>query len=365
MRLIRLNEEYIQELIAGRIGVRGPQIESCALTLGSFDGLHRGHRALFGRVRDAVQERGLAAGVVFTFLQHPWQLLRPDAEPFLLTTWREKLSEFEESCVPVIVAADFCPALAKLSYEDFVRTFLVGYLGMKHLVAGYDLHLGADRGGTAETLRALGERLGPQEGYDLDVVEPVRTGGEIVSSSRIRRAVAAGGMEEAAEMLGRPYALWGEVRPGDRRGTTIGYPTANVSPLEDLKLLPAGGVYAVRVQVPGDAVASTATGVLDEVTETLPEVDRHGDLLSSAPAKWKVFGGMLNFGGVPTFHEGGLPEPRIEANLFGYEGNLRGRNVKVEWIRRLRPERRFSGVDELVAQLRQDEQEARATLGLD
>ena len=305
MRLIRLNEEYIRELIAGRIGVRGPQIESCALTLGSFDGLHRGHRALFSRVRDAVQERGLAAGVVFTFLQHPWQLLRPDAEPFLLTTWREKLSEFEDSCVPVIVAADFCPALAKLKYEEFVRTFLVGYLGMKHLVAGYDLHLGADRGGTAETLGALGQKLGQELGqepgqelgYDLDVVDPVRTGGEIVSSSRIRRAVAAGEMESATEMLGRPYALWGEVRPGDRRGTTIGYPTANVSPLEDLKLLPAGGVYAVRVQVPGDAVAAGSTGVLDTVTETLPEVDRNGDLLSSAPARWSVFGGMLNFGG--------------------------------------------------------------------
>lgn len=361
MRLIRLNEEYIQELVAGRIGVRGPQIESCALTLGSFDGLHRGHRALFGRVRDVVQERGLEAGVVFTFLQHPWQLLRPDAEPFLLTTWREKLSEFQESCVPVIVAADFCPALAKLKYEEFVRTFLVGYLGMKHLVAGYDLHLGADRGGNAETLGALGRRLG----YDLDVVEPVRTGGEIVSSSRIRRAVQAGEMEDAAEMLGRPYALWGEVRPGDRRGRTIGFPTANVHPLEDLKLLPAGGVYAVRVQVPGDAVAAHATGVLGEVTETLPEVDRNGDLLSAAPAKWSVFGGMLNFGGVPTFHAGGLPAPRIEANLFGYDGNLRGRNVKVEWVRRLRPERRFSGVDELVAQLRQDEQAARAVLGLD
>lgn len=360
MRLIRLTEEYIEELVAGRIGLRGPQIESSSLALGSFDGLHRGHQALLSRVRTAADESGLDAGVVFTFLQHPWQLFRPDVKPFLLTTWREKLSRFHESGCRVIVAADFCPALAELSYEDFVRIFLVGYLGMKHLVAGYDLHLGADRGGNADTLGELGRSLD----YTLEVVPPVRIDGRIISSSLIRETVAAGDMPAAAEMLGRPYELWGEVRPGDRRGREIGFPTANIQPLDELKLLPACGVYAVRVQVPGDAVGPGTPGVLNHVQESLPEVDLQGELLSSALEPWAVFGGMLNFGYVPTFHGQGLPEPRIEVNIFGFEGDLRGRNIKVEWVRRLRPERKFAGADELVRQLEIDRAEAGSLLNL-
>jgi riboflavin kinase / FMN adenylyltransferase len=360
VRLIRLTEEYIKELVAGRIGLRGPQVESSSLALGSFDGLHRGHQALLSRVKTVATDAKLESGVVFTFLQHPWQLLRPEAEPFLLTTWREKLSRFHESGCRVIVAADFCPALAELTYEEFVRIFLVGYLGMKHLVAGYDLHLGADRGGTAETLGELGRSLD----FTLEVVPPVRVDGQIISSSLIRKTVAAGDMPAAAAMLGRPYELWGEVRPGDRRGREIGYPTANIQPLDALKLLPACGVYAVRVQVPGDAVAAGTPGVLNHVNESLPEVDMQGDLLSSALEPWAVFGGMLNFGNVPTFHGNGLPEPRIEVNIFGFEGDLRGRNIKVEWVRHLRPERKFDGADDLVQQLGRDRIEALNVLGL-
>ena len=358
MRLIRLTEEYIGELIAGRIGLRGPQVESCSLALGSFDGLHRGHQELLARVRTAAADSGLASGVVFTFLQHPRQLLRPETGPFLLTTWREKLSQLQEIGCPVIVAADFCPALAGLAYQEFVRVFLVGYLGMRHLVAGYDLHLGADRGGTATTLKVLGRTLD----YTLEVVSPVRVEGEIVSSSRIRRAVAEGDMPLAAAMLDRPYEVWGEVRPGDRRGREIGFPTANIQPLDPMKLLPACGVYAVRVQVPGDVVKAGTSGVLGHVTESLPEVDLHGDLLSSAREPWAVFGGMLNFGFVPTFHGAGLPEPRLEVHIFGFDGDLRGRNIKVEWIRRLRPERKFSGSEELTRQLNLDEAETRKIL---
>ena len=120
---------------------------------------------------------------------------------------------------------------------------------------------------------------------------------------------------------------------------------------------------AQRVQVPGDVVPPGTTGVLAEVTEALPEVDLQGEVLSAAPGDWKVFGGMLNFGRVPTFHGDGLPEPRIEANIFGFEGDLRGRNVKIEWVKHLRRERKFAGADELVAQLAVDEEEARAALG--
>ena len=360
MRLIRLSEEYIQEVIDGRIGLRGPMLGTCALTIGSFDGLHRGHQALIAGVETATERLDLKAGAIFTFMQHPRLVLDPSAEPFLLTTWREKLAILEGNGCQVIVAVDFCPALARLSYREFVEKFLVRYLGMKHLVAGYDVHLGANRLGTARSLAELAREIG----FTMEVFPPVREGQQIISSSVIRKAVVAGDMPLAAAMLGRPYTLWGEVIPGESRGRKIGYPTANIQTLDEMKLLPETGVYAVRVQVPGDVVADGCGGVLEHVTESLPEVDLNGDLLSSAAAEWVVFGGMLNFGRVPTFHGGGLPEPRIEANIFGFDGDLRGRNVKVDWIARLRGERKFSGVEELVGQLKKDEAAARVVLGI-
>lgn len=359
MRLIRLSEEYIGEVIDGRIGLRGPKLESCALTMGSFDGLHRGHQELIAGVRTSQERLGLEAGAILTFMQHPRLVLDADSTPFLLTTWREKLSLLEEAGCEVIVAMDFCPRLSRLGYREFVDKFLVRYLGMKHLVAGYDVHLGANRQGTARSLAELGQELG----FSLEVFPPVRQDQQIISSSLIRQAVLAGDMPGAAAMLGRPYTLWGEVIPGDSRGRRIGYPTANIQPLDEMKLLPETGVYAVRVQVPGDVVADGAGGVLERVTESLPEVDLNGDLLSSAAAEWAVFGGMLNFGRVPTFHGEGLAVPRVEANIFGFDGDLRGRNVKVDWIARLRGETRFDGVEELVAQLQKDETEARRVLG--
>ncbi len=358
MRLIRLTAEYIDELIAGRIGQRGPKLESCALTLGSFDGLHLGHMTLINGVRTSRESLGLAEAAIFTFMQHPRTILDPDAKPFLLTTWREKLSVLHDCGCEVIVAADFCPALSQLPYDEFVAKFLVGYLGMKHLVAGHDVHLGAGRGGTVESLAKLGKKLD----FSFEVLPPVLADKEVISSSKIRQAILTGDMPTATKMLGRPYALWGEVTPGDRRGREIGYPTANIMPLDEMKLLPESGVYAVRVQVPGDVVGDGCEGELSRVQEALPEVDSHGDLLSTAAAEWVVFDGMLNFGYVPTFHGDGLPERRIEANLFGFEGDLRGRNVKVEWIERLRGEEKFAGVAELVAQLANDKKDAERVL---
>jgi len=358
VRLIRLTADYINELIGGRIGVRGSQLESCALTLGSFDGLHRGHMALIHGVQQSMRERGLGDGVVFTFMQHPRVLLDQRPEAFLLTTWREKLSVLHDIGCDVVVAADFCPELSRLGYREFMEKFLVGYLGMKHLVAGHDVHLGADRGGTAATLKALGRELD----YTMEVLPAVQDDERTISSSAIRQAISAGEMPLATAMLGRPYALWGEVTPGDRRGTEIGYPTANISPLDEMKLLPESGVYAVQVQVPGDVVQPGLPGEVRRVTEALPEVDMNGDLLSSASSDWAVFDGMLNFGYVPTFHGGGLLERRIEANIFGFDGDLRGRNVKVEWIQRLRGERKFDGAADLVAQLAVDAQQARKVL---
>ena len=358
MKLIRLTDRYIDELIQGSIGRRGSQLPPSALTVGSFDGLHRGHQDLIRGVQAAKQRLKLESAAVWTFKQHPRLVLDTEPKPFLLTTWREKLAVLHRLGCEVIVAADFCPQLSRLSYRQFVQKFLIGYLGMKHLVAGYDVHLGHGRAGTAATLETLGAELG----YSLEVIDPVRDGGRIISSSAIRAALAEGDMTAASRMLGRFYALWGEVVPGDGRGRTLGYPTANIQTLDPMKLLPAGGVYAVRMHVPCDAVQDGCPGVLEQVTDALPEVDSDGDLLSLSPQSWAVFGGMLNYGSVPTFNPDGLPAMRIEAHLFGFKGDLRGRNVKVEWVARLRPERKFSGIEELTRQLARDAQDAGGAL---
>jgi len=356
VRLIRLTADAIDKIIAGD-GHR-PVLGPSALTLGSFDGVHIGHQRLLQLVTEARDRQGLESAAVFTFIQSPRQVLHPRSEPFELTTWRAKLAALRAAGCETLIAADFVPALARLEYREFVRTILVGQFGMRHFVAGYDVHLGADRGGTAATLAGLGAELG----YSLEVCEAVRLDGDIVSSSGIRRAVAAGDLPLAARLLGRPYAMWGVVEPGDSRGHAIGYPTANVAPLAAGKLLPANGVYAVRVHVPGDVAPAGTAGVIGRGEDALPEVDRDGHMTGAAPEDWAVFGGMLNFGYVPTFHGDGLAAPRVEANLFGFNGELQGRTVKVEWLARLRSERKFAGTDDLVAQLALDEAAAQAVI---
>ncbi|MFO7654398.1 MAG: bifunctional riboflavin kinase/FMN adenylyltransferase [Candidatus Krumholzibacteriia bacterium] len=356
---MRLTEEYLTRMADGETGLPAERIGPSALVLGSFDGLHRGHQELIRGAREAQRRRGLAASVVFTFRSHPRIVLARDRSPFLLTTWREKLSLLQQSGVDVVVAADFCPALARLDYRDFVARFLVEFLGMRHFVAGHDVHLGAGRRGNARTLEALGDELD----YSFELCSALREGDQIVSSSAIRNALTEGDLATAAAMLGRPYALWGEVTPGDQRGRTIGYPTANITPFHAQKLLPKPGVYAVRVQLPGDvAQAGRRNGVLGWVHEPMPEIDRSGVILSSAESEWAVFGGMLNYGKVPTFHSDGLTTPRVEAHVFEFDGDLRGRTVKVEWMERLRDERKFAGVDELTDQLARDSAQARRAL---
>jgi len=358
MRMIRLSEEYLARIASGEDALRPRNTGPAALALGSFDGLHLGHRALIEGVRDAKRRHGLRSSIVFTFRRHPRLVLGGADRPFLLTTWREKLAVLQDAGVDVVVAADFCPELSRLDYRRFVKDFLVDFVGMTHMVAGYDVHLGAGRAGDAERLRALGRELG----YTLEVHEAAQIEGHTISSSAIRTALEEGRVPYACRLLGRPYALWGEVTPGDGRGRTIGYPTANVRPLDAHKLIPAPGVYAARVQLPDDAARRGTDGSLGTVTESLPEVDRDGEILAPGDGEWRVYGAMLNFGRVPTFHEGGLEWPRIEVHVLDFDGDLRGRTIKVEWLEKLRDERKFGSIEELVAQLAQDEAQARYVL---
>jgi len=326
VRLIRLSSQYITRILEGREAWPKPALADCALALGAFDGLHLGHRALINATEVAKRAAGLSHSCIFTFREHPRQVLDVD-RPQLLTSWREKLSLLKESSVDSVVAADFCPALAALTYEEFVERFLVGFLGMRHMVGGHDVHLGSDRGGNAETLAELGRDLG----YGFKVVEAVTlSDGSVISSSAIRAALREGNVERANAMLGRSYSLWGEVGYGSGKGQTIGY--------------------------------ESKPGVLEKRRGRLPEVDRWGEPLGAPGTKRGVFAGMLNFGHAPTIHEGGLPRPRLEVHILDFSGYIRERSLKIEWVTRLRDERMFASVDALCEQLHVDEQDVRNAL---
>jgi len=289
------------------------------VTVGTFDGVHRGHWAVLQEIR----RRALATGrrcVLVTFHPHPLTIVRPGDAPPLLTTPVEKKEILAESGLGYAVFLKFTPSLAAFSPRRFIEEILIGRLGVDELVIGYDHGFGKDRSGDVGTLRAIGRELG----FAVDVVPPVDASGEPISSSRIRRAVQEGDMLWAAEALGRPYSLRGLVVRGDGRGKTLGFPTANISPPDGGKLIPPAGIYAVR-------------GVL-----------RRG-----------TFHGALHMGPRPTFQ--GSP-PTIELHLMDFDGDIYGEEVRVDFVRRLRGVLPFDSVDALVAQMRADVEEARTVL---
>jgi riboflavin kinase/FMN adenylyltransferase len=246
-------------------------------------------------------------------------VLAPDRAPQTIQALRDRLATLRAVGVDVAVVQRFTRAFAALDPEAFVSRFLLSGLEVQHVVVGYNVTFGRDRQGTTETLRALGARFG----FAVDTVGPVTVSGQAVSSSGIRRALAAGDVALAAELLGRPHRLRGRVVTGDRRGRTIGVPTANLHSRRGV-LLPADGVYAVRVR--GDGLAAD---------------------------------GVLNVGVRPTF-EGA--RRTVEAHLLDWAGDLYGRVIEVELIARLRGERRFDGVAALKAAIAADVADARAIL---
>jgi riboflavin kinase/FMN adenylyltransferase len=297
-----------------------PDVAGTVATVGTFDGVHRGHQDVLRRLAERADELGLRS-VLVTFDGHPLDLLRPDAAPRQLTPGREKLEAIAGTGIDYLAVLPFTPALAALDAEAFVDRVLLDRLRMRALFVGHDHGFGRNRSGDAATLQALGA----ERGFAVDVIAPVTVpGGVTASSTAVRHAVAAGDLELAAVLLGRPYGAAGHVVRGDARGRLLGYPTLNVALPEPRKLLPPEGVYAVRVQTPSGA-----------------------------------FEGMLNLGGRPTFGDDRLS---LEAHLFDAAGDWYGAPVRVDFVRRLRGVRRFESADALVAQLRLDEAEARGAL---
>ncbi len=294
-------------------------LDSSWVTIGSFDGVHRGHQAIIHRLVDGAHKAG-AQAVVVTFSPHPAVVLRGLKGPFFLTDPDERIELLAGLGVDALVTLTFDRKLASRSAADFVRD-LCTHLGLRRLLVGYDFALGKGREGDVPTLTRLGEEMG----YRVEVTQPVTDGDDVISSSRIRALLSAGDVATAGRYLGRPYSLTGIVVHGDGRGHGLGIPTANLETWPE-RIVPAVGVYATLTYVRGRPLQS-----------------------------------VTNIGVRPTF-EDQPASARVETHLLDFHQDLYGQKIRMEFIQFLRREQRFSSIEALLDQIHQDIQHAREAL---
>lgn len=302
---------------------RVPEGTATAVSVGSYDGIHRGHRTVLSTVRELAGERGLDPAVV-SFDQHPAAVVNPDAAPLLLTDHEQRMELFADVGVRWLYLLRFDEARAATTSEEFVEQVLVGALNAKLVVVGSDFHFGKGRSGSVESLAEMGENLG-FEVVSLDLLGS-EDGIDKISSTAIRSALAEGDVESVNAMLGRRYEVRGAVVQGDQRGRQIGFPTANIA-YEAGRAWPANGVYAAWTELDDGRREPT----------------------------------VVNIGLRPTFYDN-AEWPLLEAHLLDFDGDLYGQVLRVEFEARLRAERRFSGIDEIRQQLATDVEAARAAL---
>jgi riboflavin kinase/FMN adenylyltransferase len=292
------------------------------VAIGNFDGVHRGHQAVLARAREAAEAAGAPFGVV-TFEPHPRRFFRPDLPPFRLTEAPAKRRLVAALGAALYYELAFDAALAGLTAERFVAEVLAAGIGARHVVVGDGFVFGKGRAGTLRLLQNEAAR----HGIDVSPVSPVADGGGVAySSSRIRQLLAEGRVDEAAALLGRAFAIEGVVVQGDKRGRTIGFPTANIALGAHAR--PAFGVYAVRAHFPEESGRAPLAGV-------------------------------ANLGLRPTIGDG---RELLETHLFDFAGDLYGKRLAVELVAHLRPERKFAGLDALKVQIALDGQRARQIL---
>ena len=289
-----------------------------SISIGVFDGVHLGHRYLLRNLTESAQCAGHLSGVV-TFDRHPDELLAPHREIRYLTTLEEKVDLLGELGLDFVVALPFTKDMAQTTSRDFVLA-LLKRLQMKELWVGPDFALGKGRQGDSTHLQTLAEELG----YQLHLMPPLTDAGEVISSSSVRALIHEGRVSDAAQLLGRYPSIAGTVVHGARRGHKLGFPTANLSPNEMI-VTPANGVYAARVA---------------------------WDTTNHA--------GVVNVGRRPTFED--LSQTIIEAHVLDFAGDLYGKNVRVEFIERLRPEQRFESAEALISQMTKDVDNTRLAL---
>lgn len=288
--------------------------------VGNFDGVHLGHKAVIGEAQRAAHLAGAPAAVL-TFEPHPRMLFQPDAPDFRLTTAASRAGAIGDLGINILFELQFDAAFSHVSAEDFIAGILHRGLGLRHVIIGHDFFFGHRRRGTPEMLQEYGIRLG----FGVSVIDAVtEADGAVYSSSRVRQCLREGDPRGASALLGRPWEVEAEVVRGDQRGRTIGFPTANLQ--LDAILHPSHGVYAVRAR------------------------DTDG-------GDW--WDGVANFGRRPTVNDRG---PLLEVNLFDVAPDLYGRRLRVQFIDFIRPEMKFSGLDELKAQIARDAEAARQKL---
>ena len=283
------------------------------LALGNFDGLHRGHQKIVERVKRGAAEHG-GTPMAMTFDPHPPRIVRPDKAPPLLMTKAQRLEALHRAGIGCVAVVRFTRELSAWEPEAFVRTVLVEWLRVSEVWVGANFLFGHDRSGNFSLLRTLGQRYG----FRADKIDPVRYKDFVVSSTRIRRLVTEGRMDEAGALLGHGYYVDGTVVEGKRRGREVGFPTANL--MTDNELLPPHGVYATTTTIDGI-----------------------------------VHAGLTNIGTRPTFGE---TATTVETHLLNYSGDLYGRSVRLGFVLRLRDERRFDDVDALRSQIEADQRRA-------
>jgi riboflavin kinase/FMN adenylyltransferase len=305
--------------IVRRLTQLTPPPGGTVVTIGNFDGVHLGHREIFRRVVGCARQRQALATVI-TFEPHPLRLLAPQQAPPRINTPEEKVRLIRASCIDLLLVLPFTRRLAVLSASDFVDTILVGKLGVRHLVIGYDYAFGRNREGDATFLDAAASR----HGFTLEVLEPLKTGDEVYSSTRIRQTLQLGDVAGVVKVLGRHFTLDGQVVSGAGRGRRLGFPTANLVTTKEL--LPRDGVYAVRV--------------------------RYGR---------KMYDAVVNLGCRPTFPEAGRT---LEIHLLDFSGNLYDARMRLYFIERLRDELSFPSVAALQVAVQDDIARARAILAM-
>lgn len=289
----------------------GGRLRNAAVTIGNFDGVHLGHREIFRRVLE-LSTRLDGVSVVITFHPHPLKVLAPERDFRLITTYAEKERLIAESGVDCLINIPFSRRLASVPANDFVRNLLVGRIGMKGIIVGYDYAFGRNREGDATLLRTIGAELG----FSVDVLEQIGNDDEGFSSSMVRKMIAEGDVKGVVRLLGRNFSVGGKVVHGFHRGRLIGFPTANVRVEEEL--LPEPGVYAVKVEGEGEGC---------------------------------VWDGACNIGNNPTFHGSMVT---VEVHLLDFDGDLYGKRLRVYFVDRVRDERAFSGIHALQEAIRYD-----------